>query len=124
MGFGVFQFPCFFCVSSLLRKNHSTLQRGMLHTAAEGYYVQESRSRSYMKIQYPLVPGPAVPHEGIETREYSYLKSSTRRGLIFVAYMGRPAAAAQTEAPRERSIQHWPLGARTCLCSARATTRL
>ena len=23
----------FFCVSSLLRKNHSTLQRGMLHTA-------------------------------------------------------------------------------------------
>ena len=25
-----------FCVSSLLRRNHSTLQRGMLHTAAEG----------------------------------------------------------------------------------------
>ena len=26
----------FFCESSLLRTNHSTLQRGMLHTAAEG----------------------------------------------------------------------------------------
>ena len=25
-----------FCESSLLRTNHSTLQRGMLHTAAEG----------------------------------------------------------------------------------------
>ena len=48
-------FRCSFCVSSILRKQHSTLQRGMLHTAAEGGTATEGFLLLYIRTAHAHV---------------------------------------------------------------------